>query len=72
MGLVGEWDLAVLAFQQAVQLDAKNARGMGLAGEAKQHIGQDGRADLDHALALDDQSVIVRGLRGLVLEARRE
>ena len=65
LGLVGEWDLAVLAFQQAVELDAKNAQAWAWLGEGKQHIGQDGLAELDHALALDDQSVIVRGLRGL-------
>ncbi len=65
LGLVGEWDLAALAFRQAVELDGRNAQAWAWLGEAQQHLGEDGLAELDHAMALDSQSVIVRGLRGL-------
>ncbi len=65
LGLAGEWALAENAFQHSVQADARKAEAWAWLGEAKQHLGQDGRADLDRALSLDAQSVVVRGLRGL-------
>jgi tetratricopeptide (TPR) repeat protein len=65
MALVGEWDLAHQAFMQAVESGEQNAPAWAWLGEAKQHLRQDGSAELDKALALDPQSVVVRGLRGL-------
>ena len=65
LGLVGEWTLAAQAFQSAVEADAGNAEAWAWLGEAKQHLGQDGGADLHQALALNPESVVVRGLRGL-------
>lgn len=65
LGLVGEWALAETAFQNSVQMDAHNAQAWAWLGEAKQHLGRDGRGDLDRALSLDAQNVVVRGLRGL-------
>jgi tetratricopeptide (TPR) repeat protein len=65
LGLVNEWELAHFAFENAVEADAENAEAWAWLGEANQQLGQDGRAELDKALALDNESVIVRGLRGL-------
>ena len=65
LGLVQEWELALVAFEQAVQTDPKNAEAWAWLGEAKQQTGQDGSAELDKALSLDRTSVNVRGLRGL-------
>jgi tetratricopeptide (TPR) repeat protein len=65
LGLVSEWQLAVEAFDQAVRADANNAEAWAWLGEAKQHLGQGGSDELDRALALNPESVIVRALRGL-------
>jgi len=65
LGLVNEWELSAAAFQNALELDDKNGEAWAWLGEAKQQTGKDGRAELDKALRLDSQSVIVRGLRGL-------
>lgn len=65
LGLVQEWELASVAFEQAILVDEKNAEAWAWLGEAKQQLGQDGSAELDQALALDRRSVNVRALRGL-------
>jgi tetratricopeptide (TPR) repeat protein len=65
LGGVSEWALAARAFESAVGADAGNAEAWAWLGEAKQHLGQDGRVELDQALALNPDSVVVRGLRGL-------
>jgi tetratricopeptide (TPR) repeat protein len=65
LGLVNEWDLASRAFDEAIRADEGNAEAWAWLGEAKQQKGQDGRAELDRALELNPQSVVVRGLRGL-------
>jgi tetratricopeptide (TPR) repeat protein len=46
-------------------MDGKNAEAWAWLGEAKQQTGQDGRAELDKALKLNDQSAIVHGMRGM-------
>jgi tetratricopeptide (TPR) repeat protein len=65
LGLVQEWDLSIVAFENAIKLNAENAEAWAWLGEAKQQTGQDGRAELDQAAVLDHTSVIVRALRGL-------
>ena len=67
LGLVNEWALAREAFQHAVKADNTNAQAWAWLGEARWQIGQVEEAStaMDHALALDPASVIVRGLRGL-------
>lgn len=65
LGLVEEWGLASKAFEQAVSADANNAEAWAWLGEARQHQGQDGSAELDKALALGPRDTIVRALRGL-------
>jgi len=64
-GLVQDWQLAQTAFEQAVQLDEKNAEAWAWLGEAKQQTGQDGSAELNRALSLNRNSVNVHALRGL-------
>jgi tetratricopeptide (TPR) repeat protein len=65
LGLVNEWGTALRAFEGAREADQNNPEAWAWLGEAKQQTGADGRAELDHALDLDPQSAIVRGLRGL-------
>ncbi|MGC8856739.1 MAG: tetratricopeptide repeat protein [Anaerolineae bacterium] len=65
LALAEEWFLASQAFQQATRIDRGNAEAWAWLGEAKQHLGRAGSAELDQALALAPRSVIVRGLRGL-------
>ena len=65
LGLVEEWGLAQNAFEKAVSADAKNAEAWAWLGEARQHNGQDGSADLNQALTLDPNDAIVHALRGL-------
>ncbi|MBL8049690.1 MAG: tetratricopeptide repeat protein [Anaerolineales bacterium] len=65
LGLVQEWDLALVAFEKAIELDNQNAEAWAWLGEAKQQLGQDGRAELDKALMLNRTSPNVRALRAL-------
>lgn len=65
LGLVEEWALAARVFRLAVQADAGNADARAWLGEARQHINQDGREDLDAAAALAQNSSVVHTLRGL-------
>lgn len=65
LGLVGEWDLSVAAFENAIELDGENAEAWAWLGEAEQQLDRSGSVELDRALALDHKSVIVRALRGL-------
>jgi tetratricopeptide (TPR) repeat protein len=65
LGLVQDWELAKVAFEQAVHLDEKNAEAWAWLGEAKQQTGQSGAEELNQALSLDSESVNVRALRAL-------
>ncbi|MEW6285127.1 MAG: tetratricopeptide repeat protein [Chloroflexota bacterium] len=69
LGLVDEWSLAHAAFAEAVRLDEKNAEAWAWLGEAEQHTaGSEALSHLDRALALDSNSPVVRGLRGLYFQ----
>ncbi|MBK9925484.1 MAG: tetratricopeptide repeat protein [Anaerolineales bacterium] len=69
LGLVQEWELARVAFEQAVQLDEKNAEAWAWLGEADQQTAKnDALTSLDRALSLDPNSAIVHGLRGLYFQ----
>jgi tetratricopeptide (TPR) repeat protein len=65
LALVSEWRLARMAFEEAVRVDDENAEAWAWLGEANQHIGEEGDAQLDQAFQLDPDSATVRGLRGL-------
>jgi tetratricopeptide (TPR) repeat protein len=68
LGLVQEWELAHAAFESAVNADVENAEAWAWLGESSYHSGLDGRAALDRALELDQNSSTVHGLRGLHFE----
>lgn len=72
LGLVQEWELAREAFQRAVNADGKNAEAWAWLGEAKQHLGQGGREELERAEALDPFSANVRALFGLYWKRNEE
>jgi len=72
LGLVQEWPLAQIAFQRAVDADGKNAEAWAWLGEANQHLGQDGRADLERAEALAPFNANVRALFGLYWKRQGE
>ncbi|MEW6403676.1 MAG: tetratricopeptide repeat protein [Chloroflexota bacterium] len=72
LGLVDEWDLALAAFEDAIELDASNAEAWAWLGEAKQQTGGGGRAELDRALSLEGKSAIVRALRGMYWSRQEE
>lgn len=65
LGLVQEWDLASVAFEQAIELDSRNAEAWAWLGEAKQQLGQDGSVELNQAVQLNRTSANVRALRAL-------
>ncbi len=65
LGLVQEWDLAQIAFEQAIALDSHNAEAWAWLGETKQQLGQDGSVELNQALELKRTSATVRALRAL-------
>ena len=69
-GLVQDWELAQTAFETAIELDEENAEAWAWLGEAKQQLGQDGRAELDRALDLNRESANVRALRALYWSRR--
>jgi tetratricopeptide (TPR) repeat protein len=68
LGLVGEWQLARIAFEQAVHSDEKNAEAWAWLGEANQQMGTEGTEQLDQAIQLNPDSSTVRGLRGLYFQ----
>jgi tetratricopeptide (TPR) repeat protein len=65
LGLVNEWRLARIAFEESVRLDADNADAWAWLGEANQQVGLDGLEPLERAFHLNPSSSTVRGLRGL-------
>lgn len=65
LGLVNEWRLARIAFEEAVRLDADNADAWAWLGEANQQVGVEGLEQLERAFHLNPGSSTVRGLRGL-------
>lgn len=69
LGLVNEWELAYVAFEEAINLDENNAEAWALFGEANHQSGSnEALTYLDRALSLDPNSIVVRGLRGLYFQ----
>jgi tetratricopeptide (TPR) repeat protein len=68
LGLVNEWRLARIAFEEAVHLDENNAEAWAWLGEANQQVGLEGMEQLDRAFQLNPDSSTVRGLRGLYFQ----
>ena len=68
LGLVDEWRLARIAFEEAVRMDEKSADAWAWLGEANQQVGGEGIEQLERAFDLNPGSSTVRGLRGLYYE----
>ncbi|MEW6718444.1 MAG: tetratricopeptide repeat protein [Chloroflexota bacterium] len=62
---LGYWDLASMAFRRAIQHDPYYAEAWAFLGEAHQHLGQDGSAEIQHALTLNPQSFTAQTLSAL-------
>ena len=67
---LGNWRLASAAFDQAVRNSPSFAEAWAFLGEAKQELGENGKPDLDHAMALNSNSVLVMALEALYLEGQ--
>ncbi len=65
LGAMNEWELAAAALRQAVALRPDYAEAWAYLGEARQRLGEDGRADLQRALSLDSTSVAINTLAAL-------
>jgi tetratricopeptide (TPR) repeat protein len=68
LGALGEWDLAVEAFRNAIAKRFNYAEAWAWLGEAKQQQGQDGGLEIEQALTFGPQSAMVQGLYGMYLQ----
>jgi tetratricopeptide (TPR) repeat protein len=68
LGALGEWDLAVEAFRNAIAKRSNYAEAWAWLGEAKQQQGQDGGPEIHQALTFGPQSAMVQGLYGMYLQ----
>jgi tetratricopeptide (TPR) repeat protein len=62
LGNLDEWDLALGVFQDAARISPEYAEAWAFIGEAKQHLQQDGLADLEKAARINPKSVVVQAL----------
>lgn len=62
LATLGEWDLARVCFEEAVQLNPSYAEAWAFLGEARQQLEQNGFDDLERAAALSPDSVVVQAL----------
>jgi tetratricopeptide (TPR) repeat protein len=69
LGFLGEWHLAMDAFQRAIRENQNYAEAWAFMGEARGHLGQDGLTELNRALTLNPASVSARVFRGLYWKA---
>jgi tetratricopeptide (TPR) repeat protein len=68
LGALGEWDLAVEAFHNAIAERFNYADAWAWLGEAEQQQGLDGKHDIEQALAFGPESAMVQGLYGMYLQ----
>ncbi|MFA5874643.1 MAG: tetratricopeptide repeat protein [Anaerolineales bacterium] len=68
LGALGEWDLAVEAFRNAIAWRFNYAEAWAWLGEAEQQQGQDGSLEIEQALTFGPESAMVQGLYGLYLQ----
>ena len=68
LGALGEWDLAVEAFRNAIAGRFNYAEAWAWLGEAEQQQGQDGSLEIEQALTFGPESAMVQGLYGLYLQ----
>jgi tetratricopeptide (TPR) repeat protein len=62
---IGEWELALVAFTNARDLNPDYADAWAYLGESLQKTGKDGYKELQNALRLDPESVAVNSLMGI-------
>ncbi len=65
-----DWDLASLAFQQAVQRDPHYAEAWAFWGEARSQLGRDGLEQFQRAYALNPDSALTRAFMALYWRRR--
>ena len=65
LGSIEQWDLAVEAFQKAVDLSANYAEAWGFLSEARYQVDGSGKTELEKALALAPESPVVRALAAI-------
>ena len=68
LGALGEWNLAVVAFGNAIAQHSDYAEAWAWLGEAEQQQGQDGSTEIKKAMALNPGSAMVQGLYGMYLQ----
>jgi len=59
------WDIAAVAFQQAIDQRPENADAWAFLGEARQHLQQDGSPALSRALEIDPHSLLAQALQAV-------
>ncbi len=67
-GSLGEWELAEYAFKSAVLQDPEYAEAHAWLGEAQQHLGEDGSAEIQKALKLNPKSILAQAMNALALQ----
>lgn len=72
LGALGEWDLAVEAFRNAIAGRLNYAEAWAWLGEAEQQQGQDGYLEIEQALTFGPESAMVQGLYGLYLQRQEQ
>jgi tetratricopeptide (TPR) repeat protein len=65
LGSAEQWDLAAKAFRQSVEVAPQYAEAWAFLGEARSHLGENGKVELDRALELNPNSTLVRALLAL-------
>jgi tetratricopeptide (TPR) repeat protein len=77
LGIVNEWEFALVAFEEATKADANNAEAWAWLAEANQQTASDdsvgeirdnAKTYLDRALSLNPNSAVVHALRGLYFQ----
>ena len=67
-GSLEEWELAEYAFKSAVLQDPEYAEAHAWLGEAQQHLGKDGSAEIQIALKINPNSVLAQAMNALALQ----
>jgi tetratricopeptide (TPR) repeat protein len=65
LAAAGEWPAAVRSFDRAIQFDPAYSEAWAFLAEARHQIGEDGRYEIEMALAADPQSLAARTLAAL-------
>jgi Flp pilus assembly protein TadD len=69
---IAEWDLAIFALTRATELNPGYAEAWTYLGEALEQVGEDGSEQLEHALALDPDSLTANTLMGLYWQRKQK